>query len=791
MSTQTLLPEDDDEPELEEPLSCTFPNPFSYITVAEWWPKRQTTKDLISGLTVGCMAVPQAMSYATVAGLPAVYGLYNAAMGLWPYCFFGTSPHLISGPTAVMSILVGQLIPESIEIPDASLPDGNRHIDLICSGPPGSLTGPDSEGCNYRITVALSFSFLAALIQMILGFANLGRLVDLIGEPIIVGFTTGSAFLIASTQFSNILGIGKAKHGGAWGCKDGFLGEGFQGKVCNVIHELYEGKGSWQTMLLGAFCVFVLYLFKYQLRPRLSKKWSLLGNLGPITVMLIMIPWMAATGGHVFGGDIKLVGSVCTLHHPDSLFHPECLPSLRWPFTATDINATASNHTMLHGTGGHVFSIFSFTATSFSTLLGKAVAVALIGYMESMTIAKTVARTSSEETGIAVKIDPNKELVALGICNLVCSQMSGYPVTGSFSRTAVNADSGAQTQLAAMFAAMLVVSALLMLTPVLQFIPKLSLSAIVLIAILKLIKLHEALFLWHVKRRDFLVFSSVVVITVFLGVEAALAVGILESWLLLLSHNNRAHTMIVGQVSNGQSKDLGDAHGHHARQQTPSGYEIIDIVEQAASNRNLDTRDTNNTSLNGPTLPVVGGGGVTGTRIAVVKVFQDLSFASAATFREVITETVQVADPDVIVIDASQINDVDGSGFYTLVDVVSVLKTRQTKLLFAAMPLNSRRVIAKAVRFSERKGWDLRLYKDNGGGGSGGSGGAGTKSNQDATRCHVQFYASTKGALRAARVELATMEARSRENTLNSGKYLNSENVEYKTWKDLGLVEEE
>ena len=92
-----------------------------------------------------------------------------------------------------------------------------------------------------------------------------------------------TAFLIASTQFTSILGIGKAKHGEAWGCKDGFLGDGFQGKVCNVIHELYEGKGSWQTMVLGALCILILYLFKYQLRPKLSKKWSLLGNLGPIT----------------------------------------------------------------------------------------------------------------------------------------------------------------------------------------------------------------------------------------------------------------------------------------------------------------------------------------------------------------------------------------------------------------------------------------------------------------------------------------------------------------------------
>ena len=275
---QFLEQEDEDDDEHTACCSFTPPTLLSFITIHEWWPKRNSTKDFISGITVGCMAVPQAMSYATVAGLPAQYGLFNAFMGLLPYPLFGTSPHLISGPTAVMSILVAGLIPSSIEVPDSFASDGMRHIDLICTGPVGTATGPNSEGCHFRIGVALTLSFLAALVQLSLGLLKLGSLVDLVSEPIIVGFTTGSAFLIASTQFTSILGIGKAKHGEAWGCKDGFLGEGFQGKVCNVIHELSAGNGSWQTMVLGVLCLFILYVFKYQFRPRLSKKWSLLGK---------------------------------------------------------------------------------------------------------------------------------------------------------------------------------------------------------------------------------------------------------------------------------------------------------------------------------------------------------------------------------------------------------------------------------------------------------------------------------------------------------------------------------
>ena len=530
--------------------------------------------------------------------------------------------------------------------------------------------------------------------------------------------------------------------------------------------------------------------------------------------MFLMIPWMAATNGHVFGGQIKLVGSVCKLHHPDSLFHPECLPSPRWPLTVTDLNATTSglNPSPLNngtspdspgtGSSSHVFSIFSFAATAFGNLLGKAIAVAMIGYMESMTIAKTVARTHSEETGTTIHIDPSKELVALGICNLVCSQMSGYPVTGSFSRTAVNADSGAQTQLAALFAAVLVGMALLMLTPVLQYIPKLSLAAIVLIAILKLIKLREAMFLWHVKRRDFFVYASVVLITVFLGVEAALVVGILESWLLLLSNTNRAHAMVLrhaavatdgggGGSGGGGGGDGGLSSSQlHQRINTPSNYQIIDVVEEASNPRHHHD-DVRHASLNGQPRPST----LTSSRIAVVRLFNDLSFASAASFREVVEETVAVADPAVVVIDATSVNDVDGSGFYSLMDVASALQHSDTKLFFAAMPLHARRVIAKAIRYTKNDAWDLRLRREKeevvgGGGGGGGGDGGGTKidgggggggEEEETSSPSVQFFATTKGAIRAARMELLKRTSKGKEMSLdNAG---GSSNVEFRKWE--------
>jgi MFS superfamily sulfate permease-like transporter len=649
------------------------------LTIINWVKNIRLRRDLVAGLTVGVMAVPQAMSYATVAGLPPQYGLYNAFMGLLPYCLFGTSPHLISGPTAVMSILVAGLIPKSLEVPDDSVSDKFRHVDLSCSD-------PNSEGCDLRIAVALTLSLLAGFIQIGFGILRFGFIVDLVSEPIIVGFTTGSAFLIASTQFTNILGISKSSGDDPWGCNKGILSEGFQGKVCNVIHKLVGGQTSWETMTLGSSCVFVLYMFKYQLRPRLPTRLSLIGNLGPLTVMLVMIPLMWSTGG--WNGKIKLVGSVCQLKNSSAFFHPECLPPPRWPLIVSGTkggnnsspaasspssfsSASVEHHWLIGGQIQWSFSIFSFAATTFSALAGKAVAVAMIGYMESMTIAKTVARTHPDELGQPRRIDSSKELVALGICNLVCSQFSGYPVTGSFSRTAVNADSGANTQLAAAIAASFVGFALLVLTPILQYIPKLALASIVLVAIIKLIKLREASFLWHIKRRDFFVFSVVVFITIFLGVELALIVGVLGSWTLLLSNSNPAQVFLLGNETSSLNRIEDGGRGGGAA----SGL----LQSESAQ---LGT-------------------------IAVVKIYSDLSFASAASFKRVVDDAIARTHPRTIILDASSVSDVDGSGYYAIADTASDLRRQDILLYIAGMPAHAHKVIKLAVDYTSNGEWDV------------------------------------------------------------------------------------
>ena len=446
---------------------------FAYLTIVNWLPaysfKNSFLKDLVSGITVGVMAVPQAMSYATVAGLPPIYGLYNAFIGMLPYPFFGTSPHLISGPTAVMSILVNGIIPAH-PMEDMSVVTNNQ----VCTDT-GPGTGPDSLGCHVRIQMALTLSFLAGVIQILFGLFGLGFLTNLISEPIIIGFTTGSAFLIAGTQITHVFGIAKCKTGQP--CD---MGLHVVDTVVNIFANIT--KTSWQTLLYGVACLLVLYLFKYQIRRLVAKtRCAMVGNLGPLVVMLSSILIMAYTGGrealdpsthtshlnhtanhtsHQHAGKprndwgIRLVGSVCALDpNSTSVAHPQCLPAPHWSMTTSPV---------------------PISLLDLKALIGPAIAVVMIGYMESMSIAKTVARQESPSSGRETRINPSYELTALGFCNLACSFFRGYPVTGSFSRTAVNANSGAQSPFAALCASLVVGSSLLFLTPALQYTPKVA-----------------------------------------------------------------------------------------------------------------------------------------------------------------------------------------------------------------------------------------------------------------------------------------------------------------------------
>lgn len=580
-------------------------------------------------------------------------------IGVLLYPIFGTSPHLITGPTAVMSILVSGLIPTapfhnpSYEVNGTMFP--------INSGP-NACNDENSVDCNVRIALLLCLSFLSGLMQALLGLGKLGFLVDLISEPVIIGFTTGSAFLIAGTQITNFLSIPKCGDKGAAPCWSDL---GFVDTVANIFEE-------WDvidpaTVGYGCVCLALLFFFqdgwnKLVKRYHLSNRLQFLSRLGPLIVLVASVVLMVTTNGDAKTKQnewgVKIVGTVCVETHKG--IHPECFPPFSVPM------AFAENDYVIR-------------LGDLIMLLGPAFTVALVGFMEAISIAKTVATQVARSTGKDVKIEPNSEFFALGVCNLLCSFFSGYPVTGSFARTAVNAACQAQSPMSALIATAFAATTLLFLTPLLAFIPKVALASIVLVAVIKLIHIREAIFLWRVCKRDFVSFITIVIATLILGVQAALILGILVSWILFLGQNHPADAFILTRPDASLSSGVADLTN------------CVDFMD-------LDREQTFS------------------DHVVVLRLYGDLRFATAGYFKRLVEQIVTSTHPLAIVVDCTTVINVDSSGVHVLRSIAESLSNKKICFFLAALPARSLRVLQAAylntAALRKRNAWDVTVQTE-------------------------------------------------------------------------------
>ncbi|XP_030817863.1 sodium-independent sulfate anion transporter isoform X8 [Camarhynchus parvulus] len=344
------------------------------LPVLRWLPRYSRAwlpLDVLAGLAVGLTAVPQALAYAELAGLPLQYGLYSSFMGCFVYCLLGTAKDVTLGPTAIMSLLV-------------------------------------SSYASHQPGYAVLLAFLSGCIQLAMGLLRLGFLLDFISCPVIKGFTSAASITISFNQVKNILGL--------------------QGIPRQFFLQLYEtlrriGETRAGDAVLGLSCLAALAGLR-AMKSHLPQAVP----TAPLAVRIShLIVWICATARNalvvlsaglvaysfqVMGCQpFRLTGSI-----PQGLppFQPPCF-SLALP------NGTVPFASMVQDMG-----------------VGLAV-VPLMGLLESVAIAKAFASQNG------YRIDPNQELLALGVANVLGSFVSSYPITGSFGRTAVNAQSGVCT----------------------------------------------------------------------------------------------------------------------------------------------------------------------------------------------------------------------------------------------------------------------------------------------------------------------------------------------------------
>ncbi len=425
---------------------------FARLPALSWLQAYQRpwlTADLLAGITVAMMLIPQAMSYAMLAGVPPYMGLYASVLPLIIYALFGTSRHLAVGPVAMVALLVASGVAVLAE------PGSPEYIELV-------------------ITLAL----MIGVIQLLMGVFRLGFLTNFMSHPVISGFTSAAALIIGFSQLAALTGLVLPR------TENIFLLSWLTLTNAANVHLL--------TFTLGLSGVMFLLAMKKWL-PKL-----------PAAMLLMIISTLLVWLGQWQLQGVRVVGQV-----PAGL--PDfALPSLAW---------------------GNV-----------QALLPMALTISFIAFMESIAVAKKIAN----EQGYAIKA--NQELVGLGLANVAASVFRGMPVTGGFSRTALNTSAGAKTPLAAMITALVVGLSLLTLTPLFFYIPMASLAAVIMVAVINLFDWHEVKHLWQVKREDLALWGLSFAATLVLGVKLGILLAIVGSMLWFVIKTTRPHYAVLGQL---------------------------------------------------------------------------------------------------------------------------------------------------------------------------------------------------------------------------------------------------
>jgi len=428
--------------------------------------KAQLNGDLIAGIIVAVVLVPQSMAYGMLAGLPPEVALYSSALPLILYAAFGSSRTLAVGPVGLMSLMTGATI-----------------IEL------------DISNVNEMVSAAHTLALLIGIILLLMRAAKLGSIINFLSHPVISGFVSASAIIIALSQMKHIFGLDISRGLPAYET------------LFRVLTQLPHGNQT--TGIIGISSLVLLWWFKTPLANTLKRR-----NVNDGTVQFISKsgPLIAVATGTFFvyylsldtQHDVSIIG-----HIPPGLPH-FILPSLDYGLI--------------------------------KRLLPYALLIALIGYLESVSIAKSMASQKRQ------KIDSNKELIGLGAANVASAFSGGYPVAGGFGRSMVNFSAGANSPFASIITACLVGLTLAFLTPLFFFLPKAVLGAIIVLAVLPLIDTHTLKHAWNYDRTD--AFSMLITFFTVLAidVESGILAGIVMSIGLYLHRSSQPHIAIVGQV---------------------------------------------------------------------------------------------------------------------------------------------------------------------------------------------------------------------------------------------------
>ena len=423
----------------------------SVLPVIQWLPKykRKLLRfDIIAGLTLAAFAIPDAMAFASLAGLPPEFGLYATIVALLAYFLFGTSRQTSVGPSSSEAILVATV------------------IGVIAVGDPARY-----------ISLAALAALMVGVIAIIAWVLRLGFLVNLISGPVLKGFMVGMGIVIIVNQLPKLLGI--------TGAPTDFLA-----KIFFMLQNL--GDANLYAMAIGIGGI-ILALALERKFPKVP---------GTLIIVILAIILMSVT--NLVERGVHIVGEI-----------PQGLPS---------------------------FVIPECTAQDVSTLLPLALALFILFYMDLSILGRTYGRKHRYH------VDTDQELLAIGASSISTGLFQGFPIGGSFSKSAVNDRSGARTQLAGAVAALAAAIVLMFFTGFFYNLPHTILAALIIVAVINMVDFKGLFRIGQISKRELSIAVATLGGVLVFGILSGVIIGVLLTFIDLLYRITRPHTAVLGRI---------------------------------------------------------------------------------------------------------------------------------------------------------------------------------------------------------------------------------------------------
>ncbi|XP_005380646.1 PREDICTED: sulfate transporter [Chinchilla lanigera] len=495
---------------------------FDFFPVLQWFPKYDLKKnilgDMMSGLIVGILLVPQSIAYSLLAGQDPIYGLYTSFFASIIYFIFGTSRHISVGIFGILCLMIGEVVDRELHKAGCDTADVTPFLGIVSSG--SLLVNHTSDRLcdksSYAIKIGSTVTFMAGVYQVVMGFFQVGFVSVYLSDALLSGFVTGASFTVLTSQAKYLLGLSLPRTHGVGSLITTWI------HIFRNIH-----KTNLCDLITSLLCFLVLLPTK-ELNEHFKSRLK-----APIPIELIVV--VAATMASHFGKLQEKYNSSVAGHIPTGFLPPEAPDWSLVPTVAVD-----------------------------------AIAISIIGFATTVSLSEMFAK----KHGYTVRA--NQEMYAIGFCNIIPSFFHCITTSAALAKTLVKESTGCQTQVSAVMTALVLLLVLLVIAPLFYSLQKCVLGVITIVNLRgALHKFRDLPSMWRVSRMDTLIWFVTMLSSALISTEIGLLIGVCFSMFCVILRTQKPKVSLLGLV---EESELFESLSAYKNLQTKPGIKIVRFI---------------------------------------------------------------------------------------------------------------------------------------------------------------------------------------------------------------------